>query len=81
MSGVPNVITLGTILSDIKTESLRLRLTRTEKEVFERAAHIEGIDVSALIRGGARKEALRILTAAGEENPFYVPNKKPKKAK
>jgi hypothetical protein len=56
-------------------------VTPAEKEIFARVAEMEGVDISVLIRMAARKEAARILVEAGEENPFYIPSKKPKKAK
>jgi uncharacterized protein (DUF1778 family) len=68
-------------LTDIKTEWLRVRVTPAEKEIFARVAEMEGVDISVLIRMAARKEAARILVEAGEENPFYIPSKKPRKAK
>ena len=46
---------------------------------MERAAQMEGVDISALMRGAVRKEIIRIFAEAGEENPFRVPSKKPKK--
>ena len=68
-------------MTDEKSAWVKLRLSPLEKEVFERAANLEGLDLSALIRVATRREATRILVAAGEENPFYVPSKKTKKAK
>lgn len=53
-----------------KSTWVKVRLSQLEKEVFERAATLEGLDVSALIRVATRREATRILVEAGEENPF-----------
>lgn len=64
--------TTGTILADIRTESVRVRVTPAEKEIIETAAQMEGVDVSVLMRGAIRKEVIRIYSEAGEENPFRV---------
>jgi hypothetical protein len=53
-----------------KSQWVKLRLSPLEKEVFQRAAQIEGMSVSTLLRTSARREAARILIGAGEENPF-----------
>ena len=58
-----------------KSTWVKIRLSPLEKEVFERAAKLEGMSVSTLIRTSARREATKILVAADEENPFKEPRK------
>jgi hypothetical protein len=75
------VVTVENNLSNVRTEFLRVRVTPAEKKAIERAAEMEGIDISVLLRGATRKEVVRIFTEAGEENPFRAGLKKPKKQK
>ena len=54
-------------------------MSPAEKEAVARAAEIQGVDISVLMRSAVRKEVVRILAEIGEENPF-IP-RKPKKVK
>ncbi len=50
-----------------KARYLQVRVTDAEKAVFDRAAEVAGIDVSAWVRERLRMIARRELTDAGEK--------------
>lgn len=47
--------------SDRKEESIRLRLTTAQKELFTAAAERAGLDMSGWLRSVATREAQRLL--------------------
>ena len=54
----------------MKSTTLQIRLSDTEKIAFERAAEMAGITLSAWVRERLRSVARRELTDAGEQVPF-----------
>jgi uncharacterized protein (DUF1778 family) len=49
---------------------LRLRVEPKDRVVFERAARLSGLTLSAWVRQAMRASAARELRAAGEEVPW-----------
>ena len=54
----------------IKTETMKIRLSREEKQTFEKASGLSGIAVSAWMRDRLRRAARRELQDAGQPVPF-----------
>ena len=53
-----------------KTEFVKIRLSETEKEGFEKAASVAGIALSAWMRERLRRAAIRELEEASQPIPF-----------
>jgi uncharacterized protein (DUF1778 family) len=54
-----------------KSENIKLRVQPEEKEAFQEAAEIAGIDLSTWIRERLRRSARVELQEAGREIPFF----------
>lgn len=54
----------------MKTDLLKVRVSQYEKEAFQNAADIAGINVSAWARERLRRAAVRDLQDAGRPIPF-----------
>lgn len=53
-----------------KTDTLKLRLTASEKETFQKSADLAGVALSGWIRERLRRAARQELVAAGMQVPF-----------
>jgi|KBSMisStandDraft_5_1062788.scaffolds.fasta_scaffold494831_2 uncharacterized protein (DUF1778 family) len=53
-----------------KTETIKIRLSREEKQTFEEVAGLSGIAVSAWMRDRLRRAARRELQDANQPVPF-----------
>lgn len=50
--------------------NLQVRMSQSEKESFERAAHMSGVTVSAWVRDKLRRAAREELQSSGVKVPF-----------
>jgi hypothetical protein len=53
-----------------KTEFVKIRLSETEKQGFEKAADLAGISLSGWMRERLRRAAIRELEEASQPIPF-----------
>ena len=66
----PVVATIWHLEVDMKTETVRLRVSRDEKRAFQDAADLAGIPLSSWIRERLRLAAIRELEGMGQQVPF-----------
>jgi hypothetical protein len=62
--------------SELKTDSLLVRLEAGEKQAFRDAAKLAGIDLSTWARERMRRSAVKELESAGLEISFLKPSSK-----
>jgi uncharacterized protein (DUF1778 family) len=59
-------------ISRMKTTTIQIRLTPSEKQAFENAAKLSGLALSAWVRSRLRKAATRELEDASRPIPFLT---------
>jgi hypothetical protein len=60
--------------SEVRSESLLVRLERSEKQAFRQAAELSGVELSAWVRERLRSSARRELIEAGQPVAFLQPH-------
>lgn len=64
------VATLGLQFRAMKNEIVKIRVTKAEKQAFEKAAQLSGNPLSAWVRERLRRAATRELGEAGQQIAF-----------